>query len=363
MSSFKSNENIHNSITRTKWNIKLQKEKLCCCVFRFELAFGTHIILAGNIEINCPHISQSYSLQNNKVNTNILYSTGKNKHRNIETTKPKRGCFRRFSHRHHITHKMTKKSIFQDDDSGNESPSKYMYEDKQAMYEVKQAKTFDEEDLRESAAVGSNENDRLMELTNTGESSISNDIKTLLNHSSTEESTTVESEEKFPFIDEDDLTTNHVKIMVGVHNDLEDFVADSSDNRCQSDKRLDYLAVQRSVDSDDYLLSTSGPSSVLQLTPATSDDESKVASSEPVPTETIKNDDTEFVEQMCKLSISKEENGMMPSNISAYLKQAGMTSLKAKSFLEWLYLHDGTLNSADNLCIGYENDTPDQLFI
>ena len=114
--------------------------------------------------------------------------------RHIDATKPKRGFFRRFRHRHHKTHKMTKKDIFQDDDSGLESPSKY---------EVKQAKTYDEEDiLRDSAEatyllVGSNEKDRLM---SNGQSIISNDKLTCLNDSSTEESSTMESEENLPFM-------------------------------------------------------------------------------------------------------------------------------------------------------------------
>ena len=126
---------------------------------------------------------------------------------------------------------------------------------------------------------------------------------------------------------------------------------------------MDYLTVQRSVDSDDYPLSTSCPSSVQHLIPATSDDQSKMASLELVPIETNRNarafEDTEFVEQMWKLSVSKED-GIKSTILSDYLQQAGISSLKAKSFIEWLYLHDGTLIKADKVCIGYETDTPDQ---
>ena len=102
------------------------------------------------------------------------------------------------------------------------------------------------------------------------------------------------------------------------------------------------------MDSDDYPLSISSPSSVRQLTPATSDDESKIVSSELVRTETIRNDTTfevtELAEQMCKLTVSEDKERIMPSTISAYLQHA---SAKAKTFLEWLYLHDESLKNAD----------------
>ena len=105
------------------------------------------------------------------------------------------------------------------------------------------------------------------------------------------------------------------------------------------------------MDSDDYPLSISSPSSVRQLTPATSDDESKIVSSELVRTETIRNDTTfevtELAEQMCKLAVSEDKERIMPSTISAYLQQAGMSSAKEKTFLEWLYLHDESLKNAD----------------
>ena len=66
----------------------------------------------------------------------------------------------------------------------------------------------------------------------------------------------------------------------------------------------------------------------------------------------------EFIEQMVKLSLSNDTDKDTPS-MSAYLKHVGVSSEKAKTFLEWLSLNDETLKAADKVCIGYI-EAPDE---
>lgn len=309
-------------------------EKLCGSSDILESSYdGSHSIFQMDVRHHeesesprSPFVGEIYSLTPQK-------EQGNKNQRLDESTKHRPGFFKRLSQ--HIT--CMRKDQLQNYNSNSESPS-ISNANEADSYAIKDKRLSVED---RNLIMDSSERDCSINMTINKGPIPSSSSFTLICVSSLDESATEEPND-IPFMDEDPPDTNCRPISVDVHHDVRYNVGDNTD----SDYRSNSPTPRRTTQTIFY-------------------DQDDVLSTRLVGLETIHNsqaldlEDRKFVELMCKLSVSNEKYRESQS-ISAYLKHVGVSSEKAKSFLEWLYLNDESLRTADKVGIGYEIETPDE---